>query len=165
MPQALGKLVARHRSHGVLLDTNVLLLLLIGLTDRRLIARHKRTTQFRPLDFDLLVRFLGGFERRLVTPHILTEVSNLGGQIGNPDRSRFFRSLRSGIGAFEEIVTKSRSVSEVDEQLFCRLGLTDSVTLLAAAHPCLVLTDDQALADELSARAVDVVGFVQLSRV
>lgn len=163
MPQVLGELVARHRSHGVLLDTNVLLLLLVGQTDRRLISRHKRTTQFRPLDFDLLVRFLGGFERRLVTPHILTETSNLGGQVGNPDRAKFFRILQVSLGAFEEVTTESRAASEVEEHLFGRLGLTDAVTLVAAARPCLVLTDDQALAEALSARAVDVVRFNQLS--
>lgn len=162
MTSSVAELIARHRADGVLLDTNLLLLLFIGLTDRRLIISHKRTSQFRPLDFDLLVRFLEGFERRLVTPHILTETSNLGCQISEPGRSQFLRTLRVLVKGFQEVIEGSGVITQIEEHLFCRLGLTDSVILASARTPFLVLTDDGPLANELTAREASVIRFQDL---
>ena len=61
----------------IVVDTNLLLLLVIGITDRSLIAKHKRTRSFEAEDFDLLVSVLAGYDQVVVTPHIMTEVSNL----------------------------------------------------------------------------------------
>jgi len=38
---------------SVLLDTNLLLLLTVGMLDRKLIGKHKRTQEFTEEDFDL----------------------------------------------------------------------------------------------------------------
>ncbi len=62
---------------SVLLDTNLLLLLVVGLFNRDLIARHKRTNSFVPEDFDLLMEFIDGYDVLWVTSHCLAEVSNL----------------------------------------------------------------------------------------
>jgi hypothetical protein len=47
-------LIGKHRSKGVLVDTNLLVLLLVGLVNKRRIRRFKRTRDFTPADFDLL---------------------------------------------------------------------------------------------------------------
>ena len=47
----------------IVIDANLLVLLVVGLTDRALIAKHKRTKTFEPEDFDLLTRLLAGYDQ------------------------------------------------------------------------------------------------------
>lgn len=162
MAYGFSELIAKYRSDGVLLDTNLLLLLLVGAVDPRLVPRFKRTNQFVRRDFDLLVRFIGAFERRSVTAHVLTETSNLGGQLGEPLRSRFFRTLFKAIEDLDEIPTPSIEASRHESlapAIRERLGLTDSILIVTASAPRLVLTDDETLVGELASRGLDAVNF------
>lgn len=162
MLPGFSDLIAKYCRDGVLLDTNLLLLLLVGAVDRRLVPKFKRTSQFVERDFDLLVRFVAAFERRSVTAHILTETSNLGGQLGEPLRSRFFRVLFGAIEDLDEIaipsVEASRSES-IAPAIRERLGLTDSILIVTASAPRLVLTDDETLVGELASRRLDAINF------
>lgn len=74
-------MVHEYRPRGVLVDANILLLFFIGSYDTKLITRFKRTSRFTVRDYELVGNFLAAFERRITTPHILTEVSNLAGQL------------------------------------------------------------------------------------
>src|SRR4051812_13958525 len=60
-----------------LIDTNILLLHVVGSWNRALIPSSKRTSVFTEEDFDLLQETLSAYSPLLVTPAILTEVSNL----------------------------------------------------------------------------------------
>ena len=62
---------------SVLLDTNLFVLLIVGLYDKDLIGKHKRTQTFVVEDFDLLVESIDGYEVLWVTSHCLAEISNL----------------------------------------------------------------------------------------
>ena len=62
---------------SVLLDTNLLLLLIVGLFDKKLIGKHKRTKEFSEDDFELLINSINGVHTIWVTTHCLAEVSNL----------------------------------------------------------------------------------------
>lgn len=75
--------LAPYRRAGVLMDTNLLLLYLVGAFDPEEVPRFKRTSQFTPADFALLVRFLELFQRIVTTPHVLTEAGNLAGQLAD----------------------------------------------------------------------------------
>lgn len=46
----------------IVVDTNLLVLLVVGLTDRALIKKHKRTIEFELIDFDQLCRELANFD-------------------------------------------------------------------------------------------------------
>ncbi len=164
MADPLTEITSRHRTSGVLVDTNILLLLLVGRLDRRLIGYHgfKRTRQFSPEDFDLLVGFLKRFSRILVTPHILAEVASLGNQLGEPARSKFFRLLAIALPELEEHYRESQTFLDVGEHIYPRLGLTDSLTSLVAGTTRLVLTDDLRLSIELASQSCDVVNFSHL---
>lgn len=72
------ELFKNHVGKPVLVDANLLLLVMIGSFDRDLIASFKRTCAYSIRHYDLLVRLLGYFSTVVTTPHILTEVSNLG---------------------------------------------------------------------------------------
>jgi len=77
----LDRLVAKHRRNGVLVDANLLLLYLVGRWDYRLVPKFKRTDRYTVSDFILLTRFLAQFAKILTTPNVLTEVSNLCGNM------------------------------------------------------------------------------------
>lgn len=162
MPDEVERLVAKHAARGVLVDTNVLVLLLVGTLDPSLIARHKRTRQYTVDDFGVLENFVARFHRVVATPHVLAEAGNLGGQIGEPARSDFFRLLALSLNEIHEEAVESRRVSEIDRHLFPRLGLTDSLTLVAARRDFLVLSDDLELVTELASAEAEVVNFTHL---
>ncbi|MEZ5865688.1 MAG: hypothetical protein R3D25_17040 [Geminicoccaceae bacterium] len=64
------------RLKAVLLDTNLLILLVIGAVDPRWIGRHKRSRAFVASDWRLLQDLIDN-KPILTTPHVLTEASNL----------------------------------------------------------------------------------------
>lgn len=81
MEQYPNSLISLYRNRGVLIDTNLLVLLLVGTYDRNRVERTKRIRdRFRAEDFDILTAVLNQFETQVTTPHILTETSNLLGQ-------------------------------------------------------------------------------------
>ena len=74
-------LLDRYRRKGILIDTNLLLLFVVGSCNVKHIGTFKRTKKFIPADFEALRRMLGNFRRLVTTPNILTEVSNFLGQL------------------------------------------------------------------------------------
>ena len=125
---------------GCFLDANLLVLLVVGATDQELIQSHRRLQAFDAPDYELLVGVLGDFQQVLVTPNTLTETSNLLSQHGEPQRSRFFDTLRSLIEVNREIVVTSRQASA--NPSFNRLGLTDAALLEAATLETPLVTVD-----------------------
>ena len=83
---------------------------------------------------------LGNYQQILVTPNTLTETSNLLSQHGEPQRSRFFHTLRSLIEINKEIVITSRQASA--NPSFNRLGLTDAALLEAVTPETPLVTVD-----------------------
>lgn len=61
----------------IVLDTNLLMLLVAGLTNPAFIAKHKRTKTFSTDDFKLLQGILRKYQKLLLTSHVLSEASNL----------------------------------------------------------------------------------------
>jgi rRNA-processing protein FCF1 len=149
-----------HRREGLLIDSNLLLLLFVGLHDRTRIEKFKRTAQFTVEDFELLVAFIEGFKEVVTTPSILTEVSNLLGQLPDKLRYSFYQRFANGLKDLHEHHTPSRELG--DEKAFERFGLTDTAILHAASGKYLVLTDDFRLAQYLLGRNVDVINFNHL---
>jgi hypothetical protein len=154
------KLVAKYRNKGVLVDTNILVLLFVGATNRDRIAQFKRTQQFIPADYDTLNQVLQGFSKIVVTPNILTEVNSLLGQLGEPERGRCLAIFGQAIAGLDERYVVSQAVVAQDE--FARFGLTDTGIVAAAKGAYLVLTDDLRLAVHLQTVGVDTVNFNNL---
>ena len=147
----------RYRQAGIMVDTNILLLFFIGAFDQNLIPRFKRTRQFSVEDYATLISILGLFDRIATTPHILTEVSNLSGQLGEPARSEYFKKFSSDITLLEEENVASRDVAQMQE--FVKFGLTDTGIIHLTKGKYLVLTDDFWLSQYLQSAGVDVVNF------
>lgn len=125
---------------SVILDTNLLVLLTVGMTKRSLIGKHKRTKIFTEEDFDLLCLILEGYRQIVTTPGILTEVSNLVAQIGEPDRTAIMETLRILMQGYDEHYQPSTGITE--NTGFIRLGLTDAGILeLVGKDRPLITTD------------------------
>ena len=125
---------------GFFIDTNLLILLVVGSVGRDLIAKHRRLEGYTGEDYDALMDLLGQTNRTFVTPNTLTEASNLLGQHGEPERSLFFQTLQSLIHQSQEIVVASVEASR--NHSFTRLGLTDAALLEAITSERPLLTVD-----------------------
>jgi rRNA-processing protein FCF1 len=145
------------RNRGILIDSNLLLLFFVGLHDRTWIARFKRTAQFTAEDFERLSAFINRFKEIVTTPSILTEVSNLLGQLPEGLTYSFRHHFARGLKNLKEQYTTSCELGEA--KIFPKFGLTDTSILLAANGKYVVLTDDFHLAQYLEAQNIDVINF------
>jgi hypothetical protein len=64
------------------LDTNLLVLLVVGLANEGWIKSHKALSAYDGTDFHALKTVIAAFDTLCVTPNTLTECSNLSRQIG-----------------------------------------------------------------------------------
>ncbi|MCU1244433.1 MAG: hypothetical protein JWN02_343, partial [Acidobacteria bacterium] len=136
---------------------NLLLLLVVGTFERARIATFKRLKAFPTEDFDLLRAIVAKFHRLVVTPNVLTEVSNLAGGLPSNVLDACFRTFGNAILAAEEMMISSASVAPLPE--FRRFGLTDATIVQVAAAPVLILTVDLDLAIHLAAQSLPVLNF------
>ena len=160
MNEYLERLIAKYRTRGVLIDTNLLILYFVGEFSPERISTLRRTKKFVFADYCLLKAFSDRFAVKVTTPNILTEISNLSGDIPNGLREEFFRSLRAGFEGFNEQYLASSSAAT--SAIFPRFGLTDSVIAEIASQRYLVLTDDFALVNYLGSIKADVINFNHL---
>jgi hypothetical protein len=149
--------VQKHRLSGLLIDSNLLLLLLVGRINRKRVAAFKRTQKYTLEDFERLSQFYAFFSKHWTTPQILTEVSNLSGQLAGPELGKFRAALASLVKVIDERYIESRRITSHDS--FARLGITDAGLVLLSADGPLLLTDDLPLYDHVARRGVDVINF------
>lgn len=162
MDQYADSLIARYRDAGVLVDTNLLLLYFVGWYDQGLIERWSRTSdRFVSLDYDLLLLLLEPFEKLVVTPHVLTEVSNMLGYLAEPAKTRCRERLAQIVrSVMEEKRTPAADLSE--DPAFIPFGIADTSILEAAVGSYLVLTDDLPLYAYLLGHGVEVLNFNEI---
>jgi rRNA-processing protein FCF1 len=155
----------KRQPRHIFVDTNLLLLFVVGSSEPRLIARHKRTNQFTVEDYKLLRKFLRRFQSLVATPNVLTEVSNLLDQAGGPVPQKLQKLLASVIEELDEQYVASRDCCALEE--FRRLGLADSSILrLAQGEGDLaVLTDDGHLYLALQKKGIAAVNFNHLREI
>jgi hypothetical protein len=145
------------KKHTVALDSNLLLLLLVGTVHRELVVKHKRLRAFSLADLDLLTSVLEG-KTLVTTPNVLTEVSNLvvfG--ITEPQRSMLLAGLAEVSRRVDEVYCQSATAASIAE--FARLGLTDSAWLSVCGSHVSLLTDDLQLYLDAQHRGIDAYNF------
>lgn len=151
--------LVQFRSKGALVDSNLLLLLLIGSFDLGLLGEHgfKRVAKYTVQDYSILVLLLKQFKTCVTTPHILTEVSNLAGQLPESQKSGCFGRFVETLGRFAEL-NNTDSFAAALRPEFVYLGLTDCV-LTTAASEYLVITDDLRFCSSLQRAGLDALNF------
>jgi len=125
---------------NIIVDTGLLVLLVVGLTDRSLISKHKRTRSFEEEDYDLLISVLARYDQLVVTPHVITEVSNLSSQIGEPDSTSIRRTLLGLLPRHIEEYEPSEKIGQ--HKYFLRLGITDCAILNILSKKTPLITVD-----------------------
>ncbi len=131
---------------SVLVDSNLLLLLVVGLWNQKAITDQKRLNGMTAADFRLLQRFLASFPTICTTPHVLTEVSNLAGSATGQTRHAIFHQLAILLTILDERIMPSQELSRRAE--FRSFGLTDAA-LASLNSEMLLLTEDGRLASHL----------------
>ena len=125
------------RRDEAFIDTNLLVLLVVGSVDRRIIATHRRTRTFTPEDYDWLLEILDDLDQVYVTPNTLTEASNL---LKSSTDTRFLETLQRLIEISQEVVVAGATAAK--NPRFTHLGLTDSVLLEVVSEERPLLTVD-----------------------
>jgi len=162
------QLFFRFKGKAVLLDSNLLLVFLSGLLGARVFQSFKRVSKYEFSDYELLVRLLGSFSVLLITPHILTEVSNLAdGLTGSYKRdwdvnfAALVRSEGMRVGVRERW-TSAIELSEMPE--FLSFGIADTA-ITRLSSEALVVTEDRRLSGVLRSRDIPVLNFGDLRKI
>jgi rRNA-processing protein FCF1 len=157
---SFDEVAARYRTAGLLIDTNVLLLYVVGSYDPGAIPRHKRTDRFVPADYALLLNVFDRFDRVVTTPHVLTETNSLAGQAPEHHKAGIMRAFKVVAARLSEEYTPARVLA--DNPSFTRFGIADCAVLHEARGRHLVLTDDFRLTQLLQHQGTDVINFNHL---
>jgi predicted PolB exonuclease-like 3'-5' exonuclease len=157
MTETLPFDITKYYKTGIVVDTNLMVLYIIGLFDIGLIERHNKTKAYTKKDFLTLYRLLENFNTTLTTPNILTETSNLTETGDEKFKDSFFLKFAEAISRFDE--RHSTSIDLTNEKGFKKFGLADSSITKLASQGNLVVTDDLKLSSYLSNQNMPVLNF------
>lgn len=143
--------------NSVLIDTNLLVLLVVGSTDRRFIRLHKRTKSFIYRDYDELTSLLSGSRELWVTSHCLAETSNLLKQTDKAKAQVLLHNLAVYCGNARESHIPKETIFGYEN--YFRLGVTDSGFIRSSEHVSRSITADLDLYFELSRLGREVTNF------
>ena len=160
--------IRKYSHSGVLIDTNLLLVYIVGLYDvetgYQLLNTFKYTKgDYDSRDFNVLDKFLKNFRVRVTTPHILAEVSNiLSSGLIYTARDSCLGLIQKMIPAtFHEHCIPAKQLLAEDEVR--TYGVADiGIRQSAVAGPYLVLTDDGRLSDYLNRVKVDTLSLAEV---
>ncbi len=144
----------------ILIDSNALIVLLLGFIDPKLIGRHKRTSIYQAEDFYNLLSVIKGLDQLVVLPNIWTEVDNLLNNFQGNYKFQYIEKITETIKAVTEQYIASKTGSESHN--FFDLGLTDSLILEYAKECQLLVTSDSKLSDYAIAYGINVYDMVKV---
>lgn len=146
---------------SIALDTNLLLLLVVGRVATEIVGKHKRLKAYDRQDFNLVVRVLEKADTLRLIPQCVAEVSNLAVQgMIDPHRSAIFSSLKSLVDqSAEQAITSAAAATQPE---YTCLGITDAAWLLALNGETTFLTDDLRLCYAARSRGFEAVNIAEL---
>ncbi len=135
----------RFGGRDILLDTNLLVILVVGYT-HPLLLQKARFSGYTILDFELLHSIVSACRKCVTTPHIIAEASNILKKAGgHADDCR--ETLGRILGSWKERYFASESLlMGSDNKISLRLGVADGSTLQVAKKGTIILTADAPLA-------------------
>lgn len=159
-PHSSQELIDNHRSNGLLIDTNLILLFVVGSISRNFIGKFKRTQNYLQEDFQKVAAIRLQFSKHWVTPNILTETDSLGRQLPQNCWPHFSKAMANLTHLITEQKIVRSTVIDSGPQ-YTKLGLTDSVSLMLG-RPLLILTDDFRMQGTAVSLGIDVINLNHL---
>lgn len=144
-----------------LLDTNLLVLFIVGGTNRDYISIHKNCSRFSRKDYDNLLVHLNASAGFITTSQIISETSNLLRQIRDPIKSEIYLFFRLFIMNTIELQPLSADAS--NDETYLWLGLNDASILSCLADDRVLITEDGNLHTEAIRRSSNVLHFSELT--
>lgn len=146
----------------MVIDTNLLALLVVGLASPEYIRDHKRLDEYSLEEFSLLTHLLQKVKELIITSHVVAETYSLVRQIDESKAIVIAKVLGDIVcqhGEHHFMSCKAFSQPEFD-----RLGFTDLVLLAATSrrrNTRTLLTDDSGLHRAALARNLSVINFAR----
>jgi len=144
-----------------LVDTNLLVLFVVGNLDRNKVGQHRRLRQFDNFDLGRVNELAKRHAKHVSTPSVLSEVSN---HLNSGDQeivSGAGEALSYYIQKLDEIYVPSRDL--VTQAWFRKLGLADAAIIDAARETgSTVLTSEWALQGFLARIGLDAINIFNL---
>jgi len=149
---------------GVLIDTNLLLLLFIGLFDKKQIESYKRVNKYSREDFDKLNGLINYFSNKIfITSNILTEICNLTDDFNKKNNQRFFQFVEAMLEHLKEYSEKSADLIKNNQRCFYKFGIADTSIVNLAKQNTLIITDDLKLYHFLITQNLDAINYNHLN--
>lgn len=142
-----------------LIDTNALIIFLIGLIDPKLINTHRRTSIYEEQDFFDLSSFIGDIKNLVVLPNVWTEVDNLLNNFGRGHKEKYIQEITQTIKLTTEKFLETEKAT--NSFGFFDLGITDSLLLEYSKECELLITSDSKLSDYAIANGIKVYDLVK----
>lgn len=131
---------------GLIIDTNLLLLLLIGLFDKNQIEKVRRIRTYSIDDFEKIIRLIDFYNKEItITSNLLTEICNLSDTFNIESKYKFFKFLEEFQSKLTEHHESSFSIILNNQTAFYKFGISDASIVNLAKEKYLVLTDDLSL--------------------
>lgn len=161
MSSYAGILLDRYRAKGLLIDANLLLLLLVGTYDLRLIGDGKfnKLSKYTAGDYRILHRLRALFATTVTMPHVLTEVSNLTCDLPEATRTACLEQFRPTFDVMVELPLPRFEAARRPEFNF--LGLTDTA-LAQVSDQYLIVSDDARFVGRIQRNGKDALNFNHL---
>lgn len=139
----------------VLVDTNCLIIYVLGIINPILINTNKNTSIYDESDFYLLLELIKSPDNLLILPNIWTEVDNLlNRNLTGNNKYLYFERIKS---VMQENVEKYiESIEATNDANFYQLGITDTLILKEAKNCELLITSDGDLSHRASAQGIKV---------
>lgn len=143
----------------ILIDTNALIILIVGQIDSKLINSHRRTSIYEEQDYYDLLTVIKDYNNLTVLPNVWTEVDNLLNNFGGEQKYKYILAIKETIkSSSEKYIT---SLIGIESDSFFGLGLTDSLLLKFAKECEFLITSDSSLSDYAIASGIKVYDIVK----
>lgn len=150
------------RCEAIFIDTQLLVLLIVGTMNPDLIPKFKRTRSYDSDDLMTLLTILERARRRCVTSNVVTETDNLVRQLPAHEHERAAATLKEFLTHWIEVHNPSGEFAGGAEH--AKFGMTDAI-LIHISNNALVLTDDFRLAGKIASTSGNVINFNHLKPV
>ena len=144
----------------IVIDSNSLIVLILGLINPKLINKHKKTSIYEEKDFYNLLNIIGELSNLIILPNIWTEVDNLLNRLSGSYKYAYVSTLVEVL----KVSSKKYIASSlgVKRDYFQQIGLTDSLILELAKECKFIITSDSQLSDFAMANGIAVYDMIKI---